>query len=115
RDHTREIAAVDDAAAVFARAGPEIEDFVRLAHHGRVVFNHQNGVSQVAQTFQDFDQTPGVAGVEPDRRLIQDVERPDQVRTQRSRKLNALRFAPGEAGGEPVEGEILQPYLIEVF
>ena len=66
---------------------------VGSAHHVGIVFDYQDGVSQIAQVVQDLDQPMGVATVQPDGRLIQHIQRSDQTRTQRCRQLNALRFA----------------------
>ena len=43
-----------------------------------VVFDDEHGVPLVAQLTQDIDETQVVARVEPDGRLIQDVQRIDE-------------------------------------
>lgn len=39
----------DDVAAVFARAGPDIDNLVRRPHSLLVVFHDEDAVAQVAQ------------------------------------------------------------------
>ncbi len=73
-----------------------------------VVLDDDDGVAQVAQLFQNANQAGGVARVQSDRRLVEDVERADQLRTKRCGQLNALRLAAGERGGKAVEGQVFQ-------
>ena len=77
--------------------GPKIENAVGGAHDIGIVLDHQDGVSQVAQVVQNLDQPMGIAAVQSDGRLIEDIQRPDQARAQRGRQLNALRLAAGES------------------
>jgi len=69
----------DDLAAILARTRAEVENAVGSLHDLRVVFHYQNGVSQIAQAMQDVDEPVGVAAVQPDGGLIQDVERAHQA------------------------------------
>ena len=86
-------ARADDFSAIFSRARAEIENAVGGAHDVGIVLDHENRVSQVAQVVQDLDQPVRIAAVQADGRLVEHIQRAHQPRTQRSRKLNALRFA----------------------
>ncbi len=55
----------------------------------------------------------GVAAVQANRRLVQDVESPHQARTQRGSELNALRLSSGQGRCQSVQGEIFQPHVIQ--
>ncbi len=77
------------------------------------MFDHQNRVSQVAQTFQDADQTMRVARVQADRRLIQNIERAYQMRAERCCQLDALRLAAREGRGESIERQIIQTDFVK--
>ena len=86
-------ASADDFSAVFSGARAEVENAVGGAHDVGIVLDHENRVSQVAQVVQDLDEPVRIAAVQADGRLVEHVQRADQTRSERSRQLNALRFA----------------------
>jgi len=108
-DRTRE----DDAAAVLAGAGAEVEHMVGGANHLRIVLNDEDGVAELAQALQDFDQPVGVARVKTDGGLVQHIEGADQALADGGGELDALRFAAGKSRGEAVEGQVAQADLVE--
>ena len=61
-------------AAVDAGARAHVDQIVGRADGIFVVFDHQHGITQIAQPRQGFKQAVVVALVQPDRRLIQHVE-----------------------------------------
>ena len=100
-------------AAVFAGAGAEVHDVIG-GHDGvGIVLDDEQRVAEVAQAFQDFDQAVRIARVQADRRLIENVERADQAGTERRRQLDALGFAAGKSGGEPIERKVIEADFIE--
>src|SRR3954447_18615403 len=60
-----------------------------------------------------FDQAIGIATMQADRWLIENVQRSNQTRSQRCCELNPLRFATGEGGRQAVEGEVFEPDFVE--
>ena len=60
--------------AVLAGARPEVDDVVGGADRALVVLDHDHGVAEVAQALERVDQLLVVALVQPDRRLVEDVE-----------------------------------------
>ena len=78
-----------------------------------IVLDDQQGVAQIAQALQNFDQAVRVARMQADGRLVEHVERADQMRAQRSGQLDALRFAAGKRGSEPVEREVVEADFVE--
>ena len=104
-----------DLAAVLARAGAQIHDVVRGAHHVGVVLDHHDRVAEPAQFFEDVDQAAGVAAVESDRRLVEHIAGADQPRAQRRRELDALRLAAGERGRKAVEREVFESDVVQKF
>ena len=100
-------------AAKLARARPQIEQMIGRAQHIRIVLHHQDRVAQVAQLFQNVNQPRRVARVQPDRRLVQHVERAHQPRAQRSGQLNPLRLAAGERRSQPVQRQVFQAHRIQ--
>ena len=103
----------EELAAELAGAGAEVEQMVGGAEDVGVVLDDEDGVAEVAQVFEDADEAGGVAGVQADGGLVEDVERADQPRAERGGELNALRFAAGERGGEAVEGEVFEAHRVE--
>ena len=98
---------------MFARSRTQIDHVIGGGNRVRIVLHDQHGIAQVAQAFQDFDQPVRVARMQADRRLIEHVERADQMRAERSRQLDALRFAAGKRRGQPVKRQIIEAYFIE--
>ena len=79
--------------AVLACARAKVEDAIRRAHDLDIVFHYENRVAQVAQVVQDLDEPCGVAAMQSDGRLIENVKRADQPRSQRGRELDTLCLA----------------------
>ncbi len=98
----------NDRSPVNAGARSQIDDVIRREQGLFVVFYHQQGVPQVAQMEQRREQALIVPLMESDRRLVEDVEHADQLRTDLRRQPDSLRFAAGERGGGAVEGQVVQ-------
>ena len=47
--------------------------------------------------------------MQPDGRLVEHVQRAYEGRSERRRQVDALRFAPGERRGQPVESQVVEP------
>ncbi len=95
-------------AAVFAGAGAEIENVIGGEDGVGIVLDDQERVAEIAQAFQDVDEAMRVARMQADGRLIENVERADEMRAERCGQLDALGFAAGESGGEAIERKILE-------
>ncbi len=87
----------DDPTTVLPGAGADVDDVVGDADGVLVVLDHDEGVAHVAQPYQRLDQPLVVALVEPDRRLVEDVEHPDQARPDLGGESYPLRLATGQA------------------
>ena len=66
-------------AAEFARSRAEVEEMVGGADDVGVVLDYEDGVAEVAKLFHDVDEFGGVAGVEADAGLVEDVEGSDEA------------------------------------
>ena len=77
-------------AAVLARSRPQVENPIGRTHNIRIMLDHQNRVSEIAQAVKNLNQPVRIPRVQPDRRLIQHIQRSYQPRSQRSRQLNTL-------------------------
>ena len=80
-----------------------------------IVFNDEDGVSEVAEVVEDADQALGITGVEADGGLVEDVAGADEAGAEAGGELDALGFAAGEGGGEAVESEVFEADAIEEF
>ncbi len=103
----------EQPAAEFAGTGAEIEDVVGGGDGVRVVLDDEDGVAEIAQGFQDVDEALGVSRMKADGWFIENVERADEMRPERSGKLDALRFAARKCGGEAIEGQVVKTDFIE--
>ncbi len=102
-----------DLAALLAAGGPQLHDVVGPPDHRRVVLHHQHGVAGVPELLQEPDQPVVVPGVQPDGRLVQDVERVHERRAQRVGQGDPLRLAPAERPGLPVQGQVAEPDVVQ--
>ena len=103
----------DDLSPVLARAWPEVDDPVGRAHHLLVVLDDEHGVADVAQPLERVDEPAVVALVEPDRRLVEDVEDADELRADLRREPEPLRLAARERLRGAVELEVADADVLE--
>src|SRR5207253_1325514 len=73
-----------------------------------VVLDDDDGVAHVAQAFEAPQQAVVVAGMQADRRLIEDVQDTNEPAADLSRKADALCLAAGQRRGAAVERQIVQ-------
>ena len=63
-------------------------------------------VAEVAQVFQQTDESICVARVQPDAWLVEHIKHVDQFRAEAGGEVDALGFAAGERARRPVEREV---------
>ena len=93
----------DDFAAAYAGAGAEIDQVVGGAHRLLVVLDHHDGIALVAQLAERGEQPVVVAGVQADRRFVEDVQHADQPAADLPGKPDPLQLAAGERRRGAVE------------
>lgn len=93
-EHGFQRALRDDLAAVFARAGAEIDQPIGGPHGLFVMFDDDDGVSHVSKSLKGFDQLVVVSLVKPDAGFVEDVEASHEARSDLSGESNPLRLAP---------------------
>ena len=103
----------EELAAEFASAGAEVEQVVGGANDVGVMLDDEDGVAEVAEGVEDADELGGVAGVQADGGLVEDVEGADETAAERCGELDALGFAAGEGGAEAIEGEVVEADFVE--
>ena len=96
----------DDVAAVLAGARAHVDDPVGDAHHLLVVLDDEHRVAERLQPLQRRDQAVVVALVQPDRRLVEDVEDADELRADLRREPQPLRLAARQRLRGAVELEV---------
>ena len=84
----------DHLSPVLSRAGPEVDHVVRRPDRALVVLDHDHRVPEVAEALERPDQLLVVALVQPDRRLVEDVEDADEAGPDLGREPDPLRLAP---------------------
>ncbi len=110
----RHRARMDEAPAVFAGAGTEFDHPVGAADRGEIVLDHHQGVAEIAQPAEERQQAVVVAGVQPDRRLVEHVHGVDEMRTEGVRECNALRLPARQRTRLAVEGQVAETDVAQV-
>ena len=103
----------DDSAAVHARARSHVDDVIGAVDRLLVVLDHDDGVADVAQVLERVEEAAVVALMQSDRGLVEDVGHPDQPRADLAREPDALGLPAGERLRGAVEGEVVEPHVVE--
>ena len=72
-------------------------------------------IAQIAQFFQHGDQPVRIARMQTDTRFVEDIQRSYQTAAKRSSQIDPLALAAGQRRRQPVEGQVAETDLIEVF
>jgi hypothetical protein len=110
-----DLALRDDVAAVNAGARSDIEHMIGGADRVLVVLDDDHGVAEVAKSFQGFQKPRIVALVQPDRRLVEDVEHASQPGADLRREPDALALAAGQRAGGARQRQIFQSDIDQEF
>src|SRR5512142_1162969 len=88
----------DDLSAPLATFGAEVEDVVGVADDVEVVLDDDDGVAQVSEAVEDFQELADVVEVETRGRLVEQVEGAAGLALrQLAGELHALSFATGQS------------------
>src|SRR5687768_4245977 len=109
--HLLELTFGHDLAAEPAGARAEIDHVVRGADRILVVLDDDHGVPQIAQALERREQPLVVALVEPDARLVQDVQHADETRPDLGREPDPLHLAARQRGRPAAQREIAEPHV----
>ncbi len=85
-------------------ARPYVDQKVAGVNGVLIVLDHNDGITEVAQIDECFYKSLVVALVEPNGRLVQDIQRTHKPRAKLAREPDALCLAAGERIGAAVEG-----------
>ena len=94
-------------------AGPraEIHQVVGMLQRVAVVFDHDEGIAEIAQVLQGLDQPEIIPRVESDRGLVQHVEHAGQSRSDLAGQADPLRLAARKRGRTAVERQVFQTHV----
>ena len=93
------------------RARAEVDDVVGRPHRVFVVLDDDHRVALVAQLAERLQQPVVVAGVQADRRFVEDVEHADQPAADLAGQADPLHLAAGERRGGAVERQVVEPHV----
>ena len=113
RDEAVDGALEHDRPAVRTGARAHVDDMVGDPDHLRVVLDDEDRVALVAQAPEQRVHPLDVVGVEPDRRLVEDVRHVGQRRPEVADHPRPLRLASRERPRRPVEAQVAEAHLDE--
>ncbi len=103
----------DQVPAMDPGARPHVDDPVGGADRLFVVLDDDDRVAEVAQPLQGREQPAVVALVQPDRRLVEDIEHPGQPRADLRGEPNALALAARQRARGPRQGQVFEPDILQ--
>ena len=103
----------DEPAPVRPGIRAEVDDVVCRADDVEIVLDDADGVPRVGEAPEHREKACRVGRVEPDGRLVQDVERTGQGVAERRAELDPLRLAAGEGPHRPRQREVGEPDVDE--
>src|SRR5205085_157754 len=86
----------DDLAAALAGTRPELHDVIGRFDEAAIVLDDDDRVAGGGELVTDVAEPHRVARVQSDGRLVEHVQRADELRAKLIREVDALRFAAGE-------------------
>src|SRR5690242_6496275 len=79
-------------AALFSRLRPQVDDVIAFFDDLRIMLDDNYRVLVGTEPVQDFYQSPTVARMQADGRLVEHIKRIDQGGADRSREIDALKL-----------------------
>ena len=102
----------ENGTAMEAGAGTEVDDTVGGPHGFGIVFDNEEGVALGLEDGEGLEEAIIVTGMEPDGRLIENVEDAGEIGAELGGEANTLGFAAGEGVGGAVEGQVAEADLV---
>jgi len=94
-------------------AWTEVDDVVCRANRLLVMLDDEDGIAEIAEAPERGEEARVVALVEPDARLVEDVQHADEARPDLRGEPDALRLAAGERLRAPVHREVVETHVDE--
>src|SRR5947208_2745360 len=73
-----------------------------------IMFDHQDGIAEVAQVLESIEKLFVVTLVQPDARLIEDVNHADETGPNLCGQANTLRLAAAQRAAFPIERQVTE-------
>ena len=106
-------ALADDLTAVLTGSWPYVDEVVGATHDVFVVLDDEDGIAEVAELFESFDEFVIVPLVEADRWFVEDIEDALELTADLGGKADALGFAAAQGIGRAVQREIRQADIVQ--
>src|SRR3546814_12718595 len=90
--------------------GAHINHVVRIADHGFVVLHYQHRVADITKVLKCMDQPFVIALVQPDARLVKDIQHIDQLGADLRGQPDTLWLPSRKRLGRTVEGTVVEPH-----
>ena len=90
-------------AAVFTGRGPDVDHPVGVGDGVLVVLDNDECIAQIPKARKGFNESPVVALVQSDRRLVKHVEHPGQPGADLGCQPDALGLAAGQRARRPAQ------------
>ena len=100
--------AVEDLAALFARAGTDVDDPVGAAHDVELVLHDEERVAGALERIERAEERLGVGRVQAGGGLVEDVDDAEEVGVQLRGEAEALQLAGRERGRAALEREVAE-------
>ncbi len=98
-----------EPAPVFAALGAEVEDPVGVSDHIEIVLDDDDGVAEVGEAMQDFEQLAHIVEVEARGGLIEEIEGTACLALgEFAGQLHALGLSAAEGGGALAEVDVAE-------
>ena len=85
-------------STVYSCSGSHIDNMIRSTYGFFIVFDHQNGIAEIAHLKEGFAKTLVVSLVQTDARFIKNIENAGQLRANLRGKPYSLAFPTGKRG-----------------
>ena len=107
------VAGADDLAAVYTRAGADVDNAVGGVHGLLVVLDYDHRVAEVAKALEGAEELFVVALVKSDARLVEDIQNAHQRAAYLGREADTLAFAAAESARAARKGQVAQTDALE--
>ncbi len=102
-----------DGPALKASSRAEVAQPIGLAERVFVVFDHHEGVAEVGQFPQRFEQALVVALVQTDGRFVKHVHHTRQTRADLGGQSDPLAFTARQGVRASVQGQVIEPNAVQ--
>ena len=95
-------------SAGFSGTGAEIHNIVCATDGLLVMLDNQNGIAEIAQSFERTEQAAIVTRVQADGWFVKHIKHSAQARADLRGQANALRFSARKSCGRTVQGKVTE-------